>query len=109
MTTIKAAPGTVFEKFRPDPRTHEHRQRHTLITTDAAGSARGKVVTDTGVSRLTVDWNHCPVQGLGHSVVLADSCDRFELDRVQSAVPRTRFFRFNPSRDSARARVCGWD
>jgi|JI8StandDraft_1071087.scaffolds.fasta_scaffold193790_2 hypothetical protein len=82
LTTIKAAPGTVFEKILPDPRANKFRQRHTLITTEAAGTVRGKVVTDAGLSRLTIDWSHCAVHRYGHSVVLADSCDRFELDHV---------------------------
>lgn len=78
----RAVAGTVFEKFRPDPRTQEIRQRHALLTTDSVGAVRDQVTRRVKILELTLDWNHCPVEGYGHSVVLADSCDSFDMERV---------------------------
>jgi parallel beta-helix repeat protein len=75
LTVLKAVPGTLFPKFRPDPRTVELRQRRTLLTTTGAGTVRQELVRNILVAQLTLDWSHCPTEGFGHSVALMDSVD----------------------------------
>jgi hypothetical protein len=43
LTTLKAKADTLFEKFKPDPRTQDLRQRCTLITTESVSTVREQV------------------------------------------------------------------
>lgn len=76
LTILQAVPETIFPKVRPDPRTADIRQRRTLLTTGSAGTTREEVVENVLVEGMTIDWNHCPTERFGHSVILMDSVDR---------------------------------
>lgn len=82
LTTIRAAEGTLFPLFRPDPRTMDIRQRRSMITTVTAGSGDDARIARSGIADLTVDWNHCPTEGYGNSCVLIDRGDHCRLVRV---------------------------
>lgn len=75
-TRLKAVADTLFDMYRPDPRTAEIRQRRTLITTESVSTVREEVTENIAIRHLTVDWNNCPTDSYGHSVALMDSCDR---------------------------------
>lgn len=81
-TVLKAKADTLFDKFKPDPRTVDIRARRTMITTEAVTTVREQVTRHAAVRGMTIDWNDCPTEEYGHSVVLADSSDHFVIDDV---------------------------
>ena len=82
LTTIKAVEDTLFDKFKPNPRTQDIRQRRTMITTEAVSTVREQITRHINIRDITLDWNNCPTERYGHSVILADSCDHVLIDNV---------------------------
>ncbi len=82
LTTIKAVEDTLFDMFKPDPRTQDIRQRRTMLTTGAVSTVREQITRHMSVRDMTLDWNNCPTERYGHSVILADSCDHVFIENV---------------------------
>lgn len=80
LTTLRAKSGTLFDMFRPDPRTSEIRQRRCMLTSEGVGGIREGVTSRMAVRRMTIDWNHCPTARYGHSVALIDNTDHALLE-----------------------------
>ncbi|WP_437203254.1 glycosyl hydrolase family 28-related protein [Planctomicrobium sp. SH664] len=82
LTILQAVAGTLFPLFKPDPRTSEIRQRRSMVTTTSVGTVREQIVSHSGLSGLTIDWNRCPTEGYGSACVLFDSTDDCLLENV---------------------------